>query len=162
MKTIAAIAFLGTTLAMRLSDEEYSIVDMVRDIPVAYFGEGDLTCIGEAVRAGLIEEGVGPEDVKAIARDFKGELDVEEATIGDGIDYLLALAEQAEYTPEEADAVLEVMFTRAHACSKIKAEREARTQQEGEVGDDQGDEEIAELLEMRKDEIPEEGLQCLG
>ena len=99
MKTIAAIAFLGTTLAIRLSAPDQDQVsdtpelDAVRDMTAADFSEGELVCIGEAVRAGLAEEGVGEDDLAEIEREWTRAALEEGATLGEGIDELERMAE---------------------------------------------------------------------
>ena len=100
MKTIAAIAFLGTTLAVRLSaDSNTPELDAVRDKTAADFSEGELKCIGEAVKAGLVEEGVSGDDLARIEEGWTRAALQEGATLGDGLDALREMAEEAQYTP---------------------------------------------------------------
>ena len=101
MKTIAAIAFLGTTLAVRLSapDSDTPELDAVRDKTAADFSEGELKCIGEAVKAGLVEEGVSGDDLERIDEGWTRAALEEGATLGDGLDALREMAEEAQYTP---------------------------------------------------------------
>lgn len=162
MKTIAAIAFLGTTLAIRLSAPDQVSdtpeLDAVRDMTAKDFTEGELKCIGEAVRAGLVEEGVTGDDLAKIDRDFTKAALEDGATIGDGEEALREMAEEAEYTPEKADEVIEKMFRRAHMCAEKQKEREAS----GDAADGQGDVDLEELLKMKKKDVPKEGLECMG
>ena len=159
MKTIAAIAFLGTTLAVRLSaDSETPELDAVRDKTAADFSEGELKCIKEAVRAGLVEEGVSGDDLERIDEKWTKAALEDGATLGDGVDALWEMAEEADYTPQEATDVIEKMFRRAHKCADKQKEREAS----GDGADGQGDKDLEELLKMKKKDVPKEGLECMG
>ena len=172
MKSFATFALMATALAVKLNmlqdDDATPETTRVEDMTIDDFAPEELECISMAVEGGLREKGMKGDELDETREKFQTAAE-EGATLGDGVEELRKMGEDAGMTKDDIDETLEKMFRRAHKCAEKKKERKEEgsgSEAEAELAQrelaSEDERQLEELLESTAADLGEKKLKCMG
>ena len=172
MKSFATFALIATALAVKLNmlqaDDATPETKRVEDMTIDDFSPEELECISMAVEGGLREKGMEGDELDATREKFHKAAE-EGATLGDGVEELRKMGEEADMNKDEIDEALEKMFRRAHRCGEKKKERKEKEEASGDEAelaqrelDSEDERQLKELMEATAEDLGEKKLKCMG
>ena len=172
MKSFATFALMATALAVKLNmlqdDDATPETTRVEDMTIDDFSPEELDCISMAVEGGLREKGMKGDELEETREKFQTAAE-EGATLGDGVEELRKMGEDAGMTKDDIDETLEKMFKRAKRCGEKKKERKEEgsgSEAEAELAQrelaSEDERQLEELLESTAADLGEKKLKCMG
>ena len=172
MKSFATFALMATALAVKLNmlqdDDATPETTRVEDMTIDDFEPEELECISMAVEGGLREKGMKGDELDETREKFQTAAE-EGATLGDGVEELRKMGEDAGMTKDDIDETLEKMFKRAKRCGEKKKERQEEgsgSEAEAELAQrelaSEDERQLEELLESTAADLGEKKLKCMG